>query len=171
MGYKQKKVWHKQKKGHSATIAITLAIIVICAVVGLAFAGVQPLATYKDNVLRSFQTASQSVQIPTIAPIATLVDFETGSNIEPFPSAPRGLRTFQGLWVYLKPTSLAKANYNYKVDLFEKGKLRETGSVQWNQPEINVIDNKGCFFHLTTEEYVAYMGKDLNHIFSVSVHE
>jgi hypothetical protein len=59
--------------------------------------------------------------------------------------------------------------------LYEKGKLRSTSTVSWSVPELNVRDQKGVSFALTTEESSASAyggwGKDLSGIFSVKVHE
>lgn len=76
------------------------------------------------------------------------------------------------LYVELKPTTSAIANKVYAVELYEKGKLRATAKVSWNQPEINVATMKPVRFQATREESEAYaMEKDLSNIFSVKVHE
>jgi hypothetical protein len=43
--------------------------------------------------------------------------------------------------------------------------------VTWNQAEINVNYTKAIYFASSDEEDDAYFGRDLRHIFSVSVHE
>jgi hypothetical protein len=73
--------------------------------------------------------------------------------------------------VELKPTSKVVANKVYVADLYEKGKLRATINVSWNQPEINVLSVKAVWFPATKEEYDAYLWEDISHIFSVKVHE
>ncbi|MFA5399240.1 MAG: hypothetical protein WC169_03395 [Dehalococcoidia bacterium] len=76
------------------------------------------------------------------------------------------------LYVELKPTSNVVPGKNYVVDLYEKGSFRDTTTVQWNQPEINVLKEKSITFqHLKQDEYNAYQGKDISHIFSINVHE
>ncbi|MBM4432582.1 MAG: hypothetical protein FJ025_01100 [Chloroflexi bacterium] len=88
------------------------------------------------------------------------------------------IATVEGMWesyfhlvVQLKPTSEAIANKAYVVDLYEKGHLRDTTTVSWNQPEINVLLEKTVSFPLTEEEGNAYFMQDVSHIFSVKVHE
>lgn len=89
----------------------------------------------------------------------------------------RASRDF-GLHVYLQPTSAAQANREYKVDLYDKGTFRETTSVSWAQPQINVHKVKTVYFSLSREEHDAYdfLHPDisfelLGEIFSVKVHE
>jgi len=55
--------------------------------------------------------------------------------------------------------------------LYEKGKLRATTRVSWNQPEINVSSKKLVEFPVTKEEFDAYFMEDVSHIFTVKVHE
>ena len=73
--------------------------------------------------------------------------------------------------VILMPSSSALANKVYKVDLYEKGKLRDTTTVSWNQPEINVQTQLTVCFNISYAEYNAYLGKDISGIFTVKVHE
>ncbi len=73
--------------------------------------------------------------------------------------------------VELKPTNEAVSNKVYVADLYEKGKLRATTNVSWNQPEINVLSVKLVNFPATREEWDAYLWEDISHIFSVKVHE
>jgi len=76
------------------------------------------------------------------------------------------------LYVELKPKSSAIANKAYTVELYEKGKLRETAKVSWNQPEINVSKMKPVKFSATRAESEAYaMERDLSNIFSAKVYE
>ena len=151
---------HKQTKGHSTGIVVILVIIAVCAIVAAAFAGIQPLATYKDYVIGKvspFLSQVKSANV-SITPIATTERIYTDV-------------AFHDLCIELKPTTLAKANYKYQVELFEKGKLRTTQSLTWNQPEINVKYTKVIRFSLTEEEFNAYYGHRLDNIFSVDVHE
>lgn len=73
--------------------------------------------------------------------------------------------------VVLIPSSSAVADEYYEVDLFEKGELRDTKLLSWNQPEINVKKSKTVIFSLTKEEYHAYYNHDVSNIFSVYVHQ
>jgi hypothetical protein len=74
-----------------------------------------------------------------------------------------------GLSVKLKPTNAAKAGTTYIVNLYEKGKFRDSTSVLWNQPELDVIKTEIISFPLTEEEYNAYLGEDISHIFSIEI--
>ncbi|MGB8707931.1 MAG: hypothetical protein WCD72_08335 [Dehalococcoidia bacterium] len=75
------------------------------------------------------------------------------------------------LSVSLKPTNLAIADKEYAVDLYEKRVFREQTTVSWNQPELNVLKEQVVSFHSNQQEYDAYSGQDISHIFSVKVHE
>jgi hypothetical protein len=75
------------------------------------------------------------------------------------------------LKVWLKPTTNAIADKEYTVGLYEKGVLRDTTTVKWNQPELNVSKTKVAHFELKQVEYDAYFGEVISHIFSVKVHE
>jgi len=71
----------------------------------------------------------------------------------------------------LEPTDLAVADKAYEVELYEKGIFRDTKSVSWSQPELNVKKKKWVGFPLSYEETQAYWGEDISHIFSVKVFE
>jgi hypothetical protein len=60
-----------------------------------------------------------------------------------------------GLAVNLKPTN-AKADTVYTVELYEKGELRGTTTVTWDQPQINVKSIQVVGFNLTQDEYNTY---------------
>jgi hypothetical protein len=75
------------------------------------------------------------------------------------------------IFLTLKPTNIAVADERYVADLYEKGTLKESIAFTWNQPEINVLKEKVIEFSCTQQEYDAYRGEDISHIFSVSVHE
>lgn len=77
------------------------------------------------------------------------------------------------LSVPLTPTDAAQSNKTYEVDLYEEGKLRDTSTVRWSAPELNVKEKKYVFFPLSREESDAYTSlyRDLSDIFSVKVHE
>ena len=75
------------------------------------------------------------------------------------------------LSVELKPTISALADTPYIVELYEKGRLRDSTTVCWNQPELNVLKTKEVYFPITKAEYDAYFGEYISHIFSIEVHE
>ncbi len=80
------------------------------------------------------------------------------------------------LVVEIKPKSSAVAGKDYLVELYEKGKLRATGRISWNQPELNVLTVKEIYFPLTREEGEAYApspftAPPLDDIFSAKVLE
>lgn len=77
----------------------------------------------------------------------------------------------QGAIVRIVPTSSALPDKVYKVDLLEKGKIRGTNTVSWNQPELNVRTNKQVNFPLSKNESSAYANADVSHIFTIDVHE
>lgn len=108
-------------------------------------------------------TKIQQAELPLSPQIATVKSLYASSIC--YPAA-------YCLYVELKPTNNAVAGKNYIVDLYEKGNLRDTTTVQWNQPEINVLLEKSITFqHIRQEEYNAYRGKDISHIFSVKIHK
>lgn len=75
------------------------------------------------------------------------------------------------IYVYLKPTDEVIVNEVYRVELYEKGKLRDASQiVSWSQPELNVKKEKMVGFDATREEFRAYQLEDISHIFSVKVH-
>jgi hypothetical protein len=158
---------NKKRKGNSNKLAVIIIVIAICAIaaafVGAAFAGVQPLATFKDNIIKSATTSTSNASQPAASTetpgVVTIENIYACSTCGPV------------LVVGLTPTALTKADYQYKVDLYEKGKLRQTGSITWRQPEIDAKRAKGVDFDLTTEEWKAYLGRNVDNIFSVSVHE
>lgn len=74
--------------------------------------------------------------------------------------------------VKLTPTDAARAGHEYVVELYEGNKLRGSTVATWNQPEINVHKSiLVSFYVLTKEEYDAYSGQDINHIFTIKIHE
>ena len=81
-----------------------------------------------------------------------------------------------GLGVIIKPIN-AKANISYMLELYEKGRLRTSQAMTWNQPQINVGSEQTLFFALTPDEYDAYSLaslKDINWwkpIFSIQVRQ
>jgi hypothetical protein len=71
--------------------------------------------------------------------------------------------------VPITPAKLAVADTTYTVQLFEKGSLRATSTVSWNQPQINVATTMIIQFPCSYVEWQAYNGKDLSGTFSVKV--
>jgi hypothetical protein len=69
----------------------------------------------------------------------------------------------------LIPTALAIANEVYTVYLYDKGNYRDSTTVSWNQPEINVSDSASVSFPISQTEYDAYYAKDVSNVFSVSI--
>jgi hypothetical protein len=60
------------------------------------------------------------------------------------------------LCVELVPTSQALPNKTYQVDLYEKGSLRATYQISWNEAELNVQTPKNAAFPISKDEYDAY---------------
>jgi hypothetical protein len=75
------------------------------------------------------------------------------------------------IFVNLTPTQNAVANKTYNVDLYEKGKLRDTTTISFTQPDINIGSHTRVAFAATADEDGAYWGKNINHIFSVKVYD
>ncbi len=92
------------------------------------------------------------------------------------------------LVVKVKPNSTTEGNTEYTVDLYEKGKFRDTSSVSWSASDLNMQNPEYVYFQLTDEEFQAYsqitrtatkdeysksgilyVYKDLQEIFSVTV--
>jgi hypothetical protein len=71
--------------------------------------------------------------------------------------------------VSLMPTSSAKADITYNVDLYEKGQFMGMTTVNWNQPQINVHDEATVSFPISDTEGSAYWGKDVSNIYSVKI--
>lgn len=115
----------------------------------------------------------------TVDKIAPKLEEELGKVGVPLTSS---VVIVQGIWseysqdghvivAKLKPTSNTIANEWYIVDLYEKGVLRESKSISWNQPELNVLKEKSVRFSSREQEFDAYFMEDISHIFSVDVHE
>jgi hypothetical protein len=89
----------------------------------------------------------------------------------------QGMNTVgQSLGVALKPIN-AKTNTTYVVDLYEKGNLRQSENITWNEPQINVGTIQTLDFNLSNDEYSAYSTASINNsnwwksIFSIKVYE
>jgi len=127
-------------------IQIALSLVIVC---GLVIGCAVPSAESPS------QPPEQQVQN-----IATVTDM-TVSNWS--------FKYDYALCVYLEPTSSALANETYLVELSEKGNFRDSTTVRWNQPEINVKKEKVVQFPIARAEWDAYFMEDISHIFSVKV--
>jgi hypothetical protein len=161
--YSQPRLW---------MVLVSLLIITLTC----AFAGIEPLSTYKDETIQKTFSFTEMVtdkmpsitnsisDEPILLPIATTThiwaDWEIVFGYH---------RDY--LYVQLKPTNSAVADKEYTVDLYEKGKFRESRTVSWNQPELNVLKESVVAFSSNRTEYDAYKFKDISHIFNVKVHE
>lgn len=78
-----------------------------------------------------------------------------------------------GVTVNIKPTSRAKANIVYRVDLYESGRFRMEKTTMWDESELQVSNMHQIFFALPYQELNAFIssGKDSNDVFSVKVFE
>jgi hypothetical protein len=75
------------------------------------------------------------------------------------------------LEVDLVPTTSAVANEEYTVELYDEGNYRDSTTVSWNQPEINVGDSAQVKFSVSQTEFSAYYAKDVSNVFSVKITE
>jgi hypothetical protein len=73
------------------------------------------------------------------------------------------------LVVHLIPSSLAIADKEYTVVLYEKGNYKDATTVSWNQPEIDGSQTAEVKFPISQTEEAAYDGKDLSGVFSIKV--
>ncbi|OGN89376.1 MAG: hypothetical protein A2158_00610 [Chloroflexi bacterium RBG_13_46_14] len=127
-----------------------LAIVIICG-----FLNVRPISTFFDNITQNFSSCS-------VGGVA---------KVERIWCSYIWVAGLDGIFVELVPTSATEPNKTYTVELYEKGKLRETSTITWNQPEVNVKAQKSVRFSSTKAEAEAYgMEGDLSHIFSAKVY-
>ncbi|PPD58392.1 hypothetical protein JP09_004615 [Dehalogenimonas etheniformans] len=131
---------------------VTAAVVIVLF---LSYAGIQPFATYKDNVVSFVNQKATNIPNPLSKQVATVHDIFVGFTLS--------------LCVEVQPTNQAQANIPYKVQLFEKGNLRATSTVIFNQPQINVGDMVLVYFPLSRDEVNAYNGRDLSNVFSAKV--
>jgi hypothetical protein len=130
-----------------------IVLLAISFTIGiLAFAGVEP---FYSRASQLFNRVERTIPDLAVAKVETI-------------SIPLHLPLV--LAVDIVPSSSAIADEYYDVDLYEKGELRETIQISWNQPEINVKKSKTVNFSLTKKEYDAYVNHDVSHIFSIYVH-
>ena len=154
----------KRRRGRLAPFILScVAIILVCA-----FAGNNVLASAKDEAVNFVK---QHIGTSSPQGASTSGDIiASGSNFRVTMGLPvQGY--FYKLAVDVTPNKKAIANTVYKVDLYEKGQLRNTTQIEWNPPEINVLGTKMVVFPITDEEFTAYQNKDVNHIFIVKVHK
>jgi hypothetical protein len=116
----------------------------------------------QDKLKQGIETGIQETNIQSPLLIATMEGIQASSLCA---------RWQYCLYVELKPTPTAVANIIYTVSLYEKSSLRDNTTIQWNQPELNVLKEKLVNFPISKTEYDAYFGENISHIFSVKVHE
>ena len=75
------------------------------------------------------------------------------------------------LIVDLSPTTAAKPDTTYVVELYEKNKLKGSTTVKWSQPEINVSKSTLVEFPISENEWSAYHWEDVSDIFTVKVYD
>ena len=146
--------------GLASVMMPIIAFTLLAGTVG-AFTGVQPLSTYKENifgVVDELSTGIKGVGSPGISEMAA------ASNIAVTNQSPRYL---YALTVNIRPWSSAVADKGYLVNLYEKGKLRDTSIVSWNQQQLDISEAAVLEFPITSAEYEAYLTQDLSQIFTV----
>jgi hypothetical protein len=161
------------------TILFVLLPVLLIASVNLAYAGVEPFASGKEQILSKHQTVGEpaspisQTEKPSIESISKI-------NAEPYIAKVESIYgggyilnglTASGIIVDMIPLPAALPNKVYKVDLYEKDKIRDTKTVSWNEPELNVREEKEVAFAMSQTEAAAYYGKDLSGFLTVSVHE
>jgi hypothetical protein len=76
------------------------------------------------------------------------------------------------LVICVMPSSSAQASHAYVVNLYEKGKLRDSNTISWSQPQIDGREYGTVCFCLSDEELGAYESTptdELREVFSVKV--
>lgn len=153
--------WHRERYGYRlpgrkfpwAKIFLLLLVIACVVLVGCFQKG-------------SSQTAETQPSPRPSTPIATIAELDSiGLSVHTLFGYP------YNLCVWLKPTTSAVVDRTYVVELYEKGHLKDTTTVSWNQPELNVLKAKAVEFPITEAEFDAYFGEDISHVFSVRVSE
>jgi len=69
----------------------------------------------------------------------------------------------------LTPTSLAIANTQYTVSLYDEGTYRDSTTLSWDQNDLNINYSTDITFPISENEYETYQGKDLTGVFSITV--
>jgi len=166
--YKGNRSWHRKRKIKGIMKATIKAVVVILIIglgtsTALAYASIEPFATYKNVVSSKAATlipdkAQETItpdKHPKLAKVVQITPYLLHSYKDPV------------FTVELEPTSLAVANKIYIVEIYEKGRLRARTTISWNQPELNVFTHKYAYFRLTNEEWDAYSWKDVKHLFTL----
>lgn len=73
------------------------------------------------------------------------------------------------LEVYICSTKHTIPNKKYCVEIYEQEALRFHTMITWTKPEVNVSICKERDFPISMNEYNAYRGKNIRHIFSVKI--
>lgn len=140
-------------------LALLLVVLLLTATVVL------PLASCNENSGKIAKVTNMwASHVPPFGCVLSLIYGDSGACDKLSPN----------LSVELKPTSSAIAGYWYTVDLYERGKFRDSTMVSWNQAQINVHDPQLVFFALSQSEYNAYFFKplgDIEAVFSVKVYK
>ncbi len=135
-------------------IIIFLVIVFVFGLLG--YLEISPFDKPFNSVLRSVDE-----NIPIVG-IANAEKYYVGTQIV-------NGKTEYRLYVSLVPTKSALGNYEYEVQLYDKGINRDSTTIMWNQPEINVSKSKTVSYKITTEEYKAYKGEDLSTVFKIYI--
>ena len=109
----------------------------------------------------AISSAESSLHIGTIATAESI--YWTGQAFGP-----------TGLQVTLKPTSKAKPDVQYTVDLYESGEYRATQTVSWDDTELSTFTNKDVIYSSVSEDEVdnyIIAGKNLMNVYTVRIHE
>jgi hypothetical protein len=137
---------------------IIVFLVLIFVFILLGYLDIEPFNKPLNNTFRSIDK-----NIPIVG-IAEAEEFSVETRMV-------NQRPEYYLNVVLVPTSSALENYEYEVQLYEKGENRDSTTVTWNQPEINVSKSKKVSFEITPEEYKAYHGEDISKIFKIFIQE
>ena len=79
----------------------------------------------------------------------------------------------EGLNVTIKPTSKAKPDVQYTVDLYESGEYRATQTVSWDDTELSTFTNKDVLFPSVSDDEVEnyiIAGKNLMDVYTIKVY-
>jgi len=136
-------------------ILITVLLLSLIGCSGQTVTVVQPIITTTQKSIPLSNTTA------TIGKISTSHKTDYTTNIH----------DFYFLDISLIPSSSAIADKSYSVDLYEKGIVRDSENINWNQPEINVNKSKTIEYALSKTEYDAYSGADVSGIFTVKLIE
>jgi ABC-type phosphate/phosphonate transport system permease subunit len=144
-------------RNNTRKILTTVLLIALTICIFLAFSGVQPLSTWKDNVQTYISGFFNKTDTSTHN-VAVVKDIYASYVLS------------RAISVLVVPTSYAVANHNYAVELYENGTYRATTYVVWNQPELNVKKEKYVNFPITREEFSAYHMENIKGMFSVKIY-